>query len=187
MTQRIRLKRDHRVSNSRSPAGMAAATLARLCLAGAASAQQATPNAHHVSSSKIDAITLSSGGLAEIRRSAQLHGDQALSMRVPLEQVNDILKSLIVRDPAGSIGSISLDGLSPVEETFRRLPFTSDELGSLPELAQSLQGVRIRASSGGRTVEGLILGVDHDSHEAQSPRQAEEEADRKSTRLNSSH
>src|SRR3546814_10199715 len=83
---------------------------------------------------------------------------------------------LFWRDPSGSLGSISLDGLSPVEETFRRLPFTSDELGSLPELAQSLQGVRIRASSGGRTVEGLILGVDHDSHEAQSPRQAEEEA-----------
>lgn len=130
------------------------------------------------SGGKIDAITLSSGGLAEISRSVQLHDGQALRVQVPLEQVNDILKSLVVRDPAGTIGSVSLDGLSPVEETFRRLPFSGEDLGSLPDLARDLQGVKVRARSGGRSVEGLVLGVDdparaadgrHDESETHAP------------------
>ncbi|MCT7374309.1 DUF4139 domain-containing protein [Chelativorans salis] len=115
--------------------------------------------AAEASASRIEAITLSSGGLAEIHRSAPVDGSDTLRIDVPLEQVDDILKSLVVRDPAGTIGAVTLDGLSPVEETFRRLPFTPEEMGSLPDLAASLQGVHVRASSGGRTVEGVVLGV----------------------------
>ncbi|WP_246249137.1 DUF4139 domain-containing protein [Chelativorans alearense] len=115
--------------------------------------------AEGASGSRIEAITLSSGGLAEVHRSAPVDGSGTLRIDVPLEQVDDILKSLLVRDPAGAIGAVTLDGLSPVEETFRRLPFTPEEMGSLPDLAASLQGVGVRASSGGRTVEGVVLGV----------------------------
>lgn len=116
-------------------------------------------NAQEAPGGRIEAVTLSSGGLAEIHRSASVDGSDTLRIDVPLEQVDDILKSLVVRDPAGAVGAVTLDGLSPVEETFRRLPFTPQAMGSLPDLAASLQGVRARASSGGRTVEGVILGV----------------------------
>ena len=115
--------------------------------------------AQEVSDSRIEAITLSSGGLAEIHRNATVDGSAGLSIDVPLEQVNDILKSLVVRDPVGAIEAVTLDGLSPVEETFRRLPFTPEQMGSLPDLVASLQGVPVHASSGGRTVEGVVLGV----------------------------
>ncbi|WP_295808305.1 DUF4139 domain-containing protein [uncultured Nitratireductor sp.] len=113
-----------------------------------------------VDSGRIETITLSSGGLAEIRRSARVDGDGTLHIDIPLDQVDDFLKSLVVRDPAGTIGAVTLDGLSPVEETFRRLPFDAVEMGSVPALAAALQGVSVRATSGGRTVEGMILGVD---------------------------
>lgn len=115
--------------------------------------------AQETADSRIEAITLSSGGLAEIHRGAPADGSPTLRIDVPLEQVNDILKSLVIRDPAGAVGTVTLDGLSPVEETFRRLPFTPQEMGSLPDLAASLQGIPVRASSGGRTVEGSVLGV----------------------------
>ncbi|MEO9335871.1 DUF4139 domain-containing protein [Mesorhizobium sp. SB112] len=119
----------------------------------------ATPVSAEENSSKIEAITLSSGGLAEIRRNASADGSTILRLEVPLEHVDDILKSLVVRDPEGTVGAMTLDGLSPVEETFRRLPFTPEQMGSLPDLAASLQGVKIRASSGGRTLDGVVLGV----------------------------
>ncbi len=110
-------------------------------------------------SGKIDRITLSSGGLAEITRSAQVQGGESVQIPVPLEQVDDMLKSLVVRDPAGAVGGISLEGLSPVEETFRRLPFSPEQMSSLPALAQALQGVPVRATSGGRSIQGAVLGV----------------------------
>lgn len=111
------------------------------------------------SESRVEAITLSSGGLAEVNRSARVDGNETVEIEIPLEQVDDILKSLVVRDPSGKVGGLTLDGLSPVEETFRRLPFGPDTMGSLPDLAASLQGVSVRATSGGRTVEGVVLGV----------------------------
>lgn len=109
---------------------------------------------------RIDAVTLSSGGLAEIRRSVRIDGVAELGFNVPLDQVDDILKSLLVRDPAGGVAWMTLDGLSPVEETFRRLPFSPDDMNALPTLLGKLQGIAVRAFSGGRTVEGTVLGVE---------------------------
>lgn len=109
---------------------------------------------------RIEAITLSSGGLAEIRRNIAVDGTDELTFDVPLEQVNDILKSLLVYDPAGGVSSMTLDGLAPVEETFRNLPFTPSEMGDLAQLLSSLQGVSVRVTAGGREVEGIVLGVD---------------------------
>ncbi len=109
---------------------------------------------------RIEAITLSSGGLAEIQRSIAVDGAAEFGFDVPLDQVNDVLKSLLVYDPAGGVASMSLDGLSPVDETFRNLPFTPQDMGELPRLLGSLQGIAVRVSSGGRTVEGVVLGVE---------------------------
>lgn len=107
----------------------------------------------------VEAVTLSSGGLAEVQRRTNLEGDGTLYLEVPLEQVNDVLKSLVVRDPSGRLQGLSLDGLATLEETFRRLPFGPEDLGSVARLADTLQGVKVRVSSGGQRLEGLLLGV----------------------------
>ncbi|WP_373182868.1 DUF4139 domain-containing protein [Halomonas campaniensis] len=124
-----------------------------------------------VAESRVEAVTLSSGGLAAYQRAAPLSGSGVVHLEVPLEQVDDILKSLVVRDPAGRLVGMRLDGLSAVEETFRRLPFGPGEMGSVPRLAATLQGVPVRVASAGRSVEGLLLGVDElpagDGQEAQ--------------------
>lgn len=109
---------------------------------------------------RIEAVKMSLGGLAEIHRSVHVNGATGFGFDVPLDQVDDILKSLIVRDPAGGVASMSLDGLSPVEETFRHLPYTPDDMQSLPRLLGTLQGISVRAASGGRSVEGTVLGVE---------------------------
>ncbi|MFP4136994.1 MAG: DUF4139 domain-containing protein [Halomonas sp.] len=108
----------------------------------------------------VTAITLSSGGLAEVERRATLEGDGTLHLDVPLEHVDDVLKSLVVRDPEGRLRGLSLDGLATQEETFRRLPFGPEDLGSVARLAATLQGVEVRASAGGQRLEGRVLGVD---------------------------
>ena len=109
--------------------------------------------------SRIEAITLSSGGLAQIHRSARIAANGGIRIDAPLEQVDDILKSLVVSDPAGKLVSVTLDGLSPVEETFRRLPFSPQQMASLPDLVGTLQGVALTAASGGRSVTGTVLGI----------------------------
>lgn len=104
-------------------------------------------------------VTLSSGGLAEVTRVHAVEGDETIRIAVTAEQVDDILKSLVVRDPGGAVGAISLDGPAQAEETFRRMPFTADDLSSPARLVGKLQGVKVRVESGGRTLEGRVLGV----------------------------
>ncbi|MBN8953858.1 MULTISPECIES: DUF4139 domain-containing protein [unclassified Rhizobium] len=108
----------------------------------------------------IRSITLSSGGLAEVSRSADVNSDGVIRIEVPLDQVNDILKSLVVNGSAGSVAGMSLAGPKPLQETFKGLPFTREALSSVPSLLTSMQGAMVSASSGGKTVEGSILGIE---------------------------
>ncbi|MCO7636807.1 DUF4139 domain-containing protein [Pseudomonas sp. S 311-6] len=127
--------------------------LATFCTAGVHAQEQGSVT------NGIHAITLSSGGVAEIQRRIPVDEQGRASMEVPLSQVNDILKSLLVKDSQGGLSSIALDGLSASEETFRSLPFSADDLSSIPRLAAALQGIPVQATSGGRSVEGTVLGV----------------------------
>ena len=108
----------------------------------------------------IRAITLSSGGLAEVSRSAAVDSDGVVRIEVPLDQVDDMLKSLVVNETEGSVAGFSLAGPQPLEETFKGLPFTPEALSSVPSLLTSIQGARVSVTSGGKTVEGNILGIE---------------------------
>ncbi|MCZ7861924.1 DUF4139 domain-containing protein [Agrobacterium salinitolerans] len=109
--------------------------------------------------SPVKSITLSSGGLAEIRRTAALDGNGEIRIEVPLDQVNDILKSLVVFDPKGTVKDLSLAGPNPLDETFKNLPFTPDDLTSLPRLLMSLKGSKVTIE-GKNNGAGTILGVE---------------------------
>lgn len=108
----------------------------------------------------IRSITLSSGGLAQVSRSADISSDGVIRIEVPLDQVDDILKSLLVNGSAGLVAGLSLAGPQPLQETFKGLPFTPEALSSVPSLLTSMQGARVSVTSEGKTVEGNILGIE---------------------------
>lgn len=122
------------------------AGLAVLLMAGTAAAAVNGP---------VKAVTLSSGGLAEVIREADVSTDREIAIEVPLDQIDDVLKSLVVRDDKGAVRNLSLSGPNPLEETFRTLPFRPEDLTSMPSLLSSIKGTRIRAGER----EGVILGV----------------------------
>jgi hypothetical protein len=109
--------------------------------------------------SPVKSVTLSSGGLAEIRRTASLDGDGEIRIEVPLDQVNDLLKSLVVFDPKGTVKDLSLAGPNPLDETFKNLPFTPEDLTSFPKLLMSLKGAKVMIE-GNNKGSGVILGVE---------------------------
>jgi hypothetical protein len=127
--------------------------------------QPLSASADGFTNSPVKSVTLSSGGLAEIRRTASLDGNGEIRIEVPLDQVNDILKSLVVFDPKGTVKDLSLAGPNPLEETFKNLPFTPDDLASLPRLLMSLKGSKVvveglTRGEGDIVGEGTILGVE---------------------------
>lgn len=103
-------------------------------------------------------VMLSSGGIGYFEHEAEIDGNAELKLNVRLDQVDDVLKSLVVYDDKGGIGGVSLPGKEPLEEAFRGLPFGEDALGSLASLVQALQGAEISVS-GPRMLSGRVIAV----------------------------
>lgn len=103
-------------------------------------------------------VALSSGGVAYYEHEAVVEGDAVLNLDVRLDQVDDVLKSIVVYDDKGGVGSIRLPGREPLTQIFRDLPFSEEDLASPAQLLARLQGAEIEVS-GQNKVRGRILSV----------------------------
>ncbi|SFK39381.1 DUF4139 domain-containing protein [Falsiroseomonas stagni] len=112
----------------------------------------------------VTAVTLSNAGLAQIERSGRLDPGAPLSFRVPVEDVDDVLKSLLVRDPAGRVEGVRLPAQDLVAEAFRGLPLKPEDFANRTTLLRALRGQAVEAAGAtGRLV---------DAEEVQAPNTA---------------
>lgn len=103
-------------------------------------------------------VMLSTGGVGYFEYEATVTGTADLSLQVRLDQVNDVLKSIVVYDDEGGVGDISLPGQEPLREVFREMPFGPEALSSPASLFNALRGAEVE-SIGARAVSGRILSV----------------------------
>ena len=103
-------------------------------------------------------VLLSSGGVGYFEYEARVSGEETVFLTVPLEQVDDVLKSLVITDDKGGGGSLSLPGREPLAQVFRDYPFGPEALNSPAVLINALQGAEI-AVAGARAIRGRVLKV----------------------------
>jgi hypothetical protein len=104
-------------------------------------------------------VMLSSGGLGYFEYEASVDGDATLRLTVPLDQVDDVLKSLVVYDDKGSVGGLSLPGREPLKQAFKDLPFDEHSLESPAALLTALRGAEVSVG-GSRALSGRIVSVE---------------------------
>src|SRR5436190_863635 len=103
-------------------------------------------------------VMLSSGGLGYFEYEAAVEGDATLKLTVSLDQVDDVLKSLVVYDDKGGVGGLSLPGKEPLKQAFKDLPFDESSLQSPAALLATLKGAQVSVG-GSRAVTGRIVSV----------------------------
>ncbi|HXP77929.1 MAG TPA: DUF4139 domain-containing protein, partial [Stellaceae bacterium] len=103
-------------------------------------------------------VMLSTGGVAYLEYEAEVDGDAKLTLNVPLDQVDDVLKSVVVFDSKGGVGAASLPGRQPLTQVFNDLPFGPEALASPAALLNALQGAEIRVGSS-HPITGKLLRV----------------------------
>jgi hypothetical protein len=103
-------------------------------------------------------VMLSAGGVGYFEYEARIDGDATLPLSVRLDQVDDVLKSIVVYDDTGAAGAIRLPGREPLSQVFRDLPFGPEALQSPVMLLNALPGAEIRAT-GQRQIEGRLVRV----------------------------
>lgn len=107
----------------------------------------------------LERVMLSTGGVGYFEWGAKVDGDATLDLDVPLDQVDDVLKSLVVFDDHGGIGGLELPGRDPLAQLFRNLPFGEDALQSTVGLLNALQGVEVQVD-GARALRGRLVKVE---------------------------
>lgn len=103
-------------------------------------------------------VTLSTSGLAQFEHQGSVTGNADLTLPVRLDQVDDVLKSLVVLDDGGSFGGVSLPGREPLSEIFRDLPFDQNALQSPEDLLRALQGADVTIA-GTTPISGKLVSV----------------------------
>jgi hypothetical protein len=103
-------------------------------------------------------VVLSTGGVGYFEYDAEVTGDAALTLDVALDQVDDVLKSLVVYDSGGTAGEITLPGREPLVKIVSGTPFENTALNSLADLLNGLSGAELRID-GAQPASGRLVHV----------------------------
>ncbi|MFK4047296.1 hypothetical protein [Roseomonas mucosa] len=91
----------------------------------------------------VRAVTLSSAGIAQYERTGRLEAGEGVSFRVPVDSVDDLLKSLAVSDPAGRVLGIRLPARDLAEAALRGLPLRPEDFAGRAALLNALRGQEV--------------------------------------------
>ncbi len=105
-------------------------------------------------------VMLSSGGVGYFEYEASVDADASPTLDVPLDQVDDVLKSLVVYDAGGRAGEITLPGREPLAQSLGDLPVDPSALASTSALLNALQGSEVRVGGDGAIVGRLLHAED---------------------------
>ena len=108
----------------------------------------------------VDRVILSSSGLANFVHKAKVTGDTQVVFPVRFEQVDDIMKSLIVFDKKGRLGGVTLPGRQPLDQVFKDLPFTREQIQSPLLLLNAYQGAVVTIKDTARNITGRLVQVE---------------------------
>jgi hypothetical protein len=93
----------------------------------------------------VRSVTLSSAGLAQVERAGEVPANGNVTFRAPTDDVDDLLRSLIVVDTAGTVEGLRLPARDLAGEAFRGLPLRPDDFDSRVRLLSALRGQEAEA------------------------------------------
>ncbi|MBN8290755.1 hypothetical protein JI664_02140 [Rhodobacter sp. NTK016B] len=106
----------------------------------------------------INAVTLSTAGLAMIEAEGQL-GREPITLSVARDDIDDFLKSLWVLDPTGAVPFVTMTGPGSFEDAFAHFPFTPDDVTDPARLFGTMVGAPLLVERRGEQWQGLNMGV----------------------------
>jgi len=108
----------------------------------------------------ITTITLYRSGVGSFERVGPVRGDANVYLRVDQDQLNDLLKSLVVLDADGTVGAISYGSREPIERRLASFGVNLADNPSMSELLGRLRGARVKVQTADSTATGTITSVE---------------------------
>ncbi|MGD9505651.1 MAG: DUF4139 domain-containing protein [Syntrophobacteraceae bacterium] len=109
----------------------------------------------------VSMVALFSSGVGYFEHSGVVKGDATTELRFKTEQINDILKSLVLEDlDGGQVGPIVYPSIDPLSKTLQSFQVDISSNPSLPEILNRIRGTDVQVSLAGEQFEGLVLGME---------------------------
>ncbi len=106
-------------------------------------------------------VTLYRAGVGYFERMGKVEGDQQVSLRFETDQINDILKSLVLLDlGGGSVSAVSYGSKEPLARRLASFGIDISDNPSIPEILSRVRGASVRLTTPDGAIEGTILGVE---------------------------
>lgn len=139
---------------------MSGRVLLALAFAGAAGAARAqTPSAR--TTVPVTRVVLFSSGVGYYEHDGTVHGNGATELRFKADQINDVLKSLVLQDrDGGHVSAVTYPSQAPLSKTLKSFQIDITSNPSLADLLNQLRGARVTVQTAGDRLTGTILGVE---------------------------
>ena len=120
--------------------------------APAGQGQQAVP---------VKVVVLFSSGVGYFEHFGTVTGDGSTELRFKTQQINDILKSLVLQDlDGGQVAAVTYPSQDPVAKTLRSFQVDITSNPTLADLLNQLRGARVSLAAGAENLKGTVLGVE---------------------------
>lgn len=107
----------------------------------------------------VTSITLYRSGVGAFERRGEVHGQADVQLRFATDQINDILKSMVILDLGGGrIDSVSYASREPLQKRLASFGIDISDEPSLGAILSRLRGSPVRISTPDGQVSGTVLG-----------------------------
>lgn len=126
---------------------------------GAGESRPAAGPALPAASLPVERVVLFTSGVGFFERGGTISGDALVQLTVSRANVNDLLKSLVVGDPAGTVLSVEYASQDPLARALKGFPIDLSGDPSVAEILSHARGTRV-VVRGPDPARGVIVGLE---------------------------
>ncbi|MBW3622191.1 MAG: DUF4139 domain-containing protein [Armatimonadetes bacterium] len=104
-------------------------------------------------------VVLFSSGVGYFQHTGEIDGGASIPFSFRTEQINDLLKSLVLFDPAGQVKPVTYTTHDPASRGLAGLGIDLNTSLSMGAILRQFQGAQVRVTTAGGVVEGRIVSV----------------------------
>lgn len=111
-------------------------------------------------------VVLFSSGVGYFQREGEIQGNARVDLSFPVQDINDLLKSMVLEDKSGRVSAVSYDSQAPVEKTLRSFAINLTDNPSFGQTLNQARGEKVEAvlqasaAAQPANLSGVILGVE---------------------------